>query len=92
MITITRANLAKSISQRTGYPSTRVTTVIKTLIDEVLLHFRAGDRIELRKLGTFYPSLQRGRAVQLPHVGRMVQTQDTLVLKFKPSKFMRRRG
>jgi len=97
MRTITKADLAKDIEEKTQISCVDAGRVIDILVTAIHGHFMSGRRIELRGFGTFYPHPRRRRPIVVPTVTdgttgtKVVETEESIILKFRPSKYMVRK-
>lgn len=86
MNTITKKDLVKRISYSTGERQ----RIIKRIIDDVLEHITdaliRGERVELRKFGSFKINWREAKTVRNPKTGERVKIPSRKVAKFKPGK------
>lgn len=91
MNTITKKDLVKRISYSTGERQ----RIVKRIIDEVLGHITEalirGERVELRKFGTFKINWREAKTVRNPKTGEKIKITSRKVAKFKPGKFLFKR-
>lgn len=62
---VTRKEMVKELSKKTGVPMTKVRTVIDALSESVTEHLIKGDRVAIEGLGTF------SAEVTAPKMGRL---------------------
>jgi integration host factor subunit beta len=62
--------------------------VLGAFIQQIIMIEKGGTRIEIRKLGAFYPSFIKGQVRRNPKTGDAVQTQDKIVVRFKTSSLL----
>ena len=83
---ITREDLMRLVAKKTGYSQTVTHEILTTLIDELIQQFHAGNPIELRGFGTFYPYFKGARKYVIPRSKEERVIKGRTTLKFKPSR------
>jgi nucleoid DNA-binding protein len=97
MRTITKADLAKDVEEKTQISYENARRAIDALVTAIHGHFMSGRRIEIRGFGTFYPHPRQRRPITVPIVTdgtagtKIVETGESIILKFRPSKYMVRK-
>jgi DNA-binding protein HU-beta len=83
---ITRADLAKEISKRTGKPVTQVTKTLDAYFAAIKAALAAGNDLEIRGFGSFRRSHQKARQGRDLRSGTVVTIPERQVIRFRPSK------
>ena len=68
-----------------------VQAVVNAILDRITDAFVAGERVELRGLGTFAVKSRDARPARNPKTGAVVALADKRVVAFKPAKAMKAR-
>lgn len=81
---VTKKDLVDSVSQQTKLSRAEVQKVLEVFLEELKHQFREGNRIEIRKLGHFFPVHLKSRVFRKPS-GEKVMTTGYTTLRFKAS-------
>ena len=84
---IVKSKLLKQLSK--NYPNflkKDLEKFIDIVLKEIKLSLRRGERVELRKFGVFYTSIQKARISRNPKTGEKVNTPEKKTINFKISK------
>ncbi len=88
-MTITRQDLVRQVSSEHGFSPRATEQVINALFDRLLTHLMAGDRVEVRGLGSFTvkPTNARPQA-RNPRTGERVRVPPRRKVHFKPGRLI----
>ena len=84
---IVKSKLLKQLSD--NYPNflkKDLEKFIDIVLKEIKLSLKRGERVELRKFGVFYTSIQKARISRNPKTGEKVNTPEKKTINFKISK------
>lgn len=83
---MTKAELIKALSTRTGMSQRAVTELVEAFVDVVVEAVKGGDEVRIAKLGKFLRRLRKGGARRVPGTDRVVNVPDKYVPVFKPAR------
>ena len=83
---VSRKELAKAVSNKTGLSQTALLTVIDMLLYEIKNEAYKNKMIELRGFGTFYPVYKKPRTYTIARLKDKVEAKGKMTLRFKPSR------
>lgn len=85
MATVSKKMLVTEISKETGINQAEVRKIIGALFTDLKKHYQAGDKIELRGFGTFFPYHRKVRSYKDPVTQSEKQMKEKMILKFRSS-------
>jgi nucleoid DNA-binding protein len=88
MKTINKIVLTMAISKELSIKAEIVKQVVDSLFEQIRKEYKKGNRIELRKFGTFTPYLRQSRIYKTFDTGEVKQMPTKKMLKFKCSKHL----
>jgi len=83
--TLTKADLAKKLSQTTGLPAKGVTAVLDGLGETIAVAVSSGVTV-ITGFGRFKPRRRPARIGRNPRTGEQVDVPETLTVSFTPAK------
>ena len=83
---MTKAELIKELSARTGMSQRAVAELLDTLVDVIVNAVKGGDEVRIAKLGKFLRRLRKGGARRVPGTDRVVNVPDKHVPVFRPAR------
>jgi nucleoid DNA-binding protein len=88
---MTKKDLARVVSNRTGMPQKQTHEVVQSILGTVLETLAAEGRIELRNFGLFEVKQRAARKARNPRTGEKVDVPEKYVVTFKPGRAMQQR-
>lgn len=88
-LNLSREDLALLLAKKTLFQKADTALMVDALIDIIVEQYQAGNTIEIRGLGTFYPFFKKERTYTVPRIKKEHGTPSYTTLKFKPSKKIR---
>jgi nucleoid DNA-binding protein len=85
---MTKKDLARIISERTGITQTQAHEYAQCVLDTVLETLAAEGRVELRNFGIFEVQQRAARKARNPRTGEQVDVPEKYVVTFKPGRVM----
>jgi nucleoid DNA-binding protein len=85
MITTAKRSIINDISKEIGLSQADVGKVVSCFLKNVKKQYQAGNKIELRGFGTFFPYFRRARSYKDPITKTEKQMKDRTILKFRAS-------
>ncbi len=86
---VTKRDLVKNISGKTGMKQGDVHIVVQSLFENIMKDITAGNRIELRDFGVFEARHKKARVARNPRTGQSVAVPERVVPHFKPGRLMK---
>ena len=80
-----KAELVKQMAMQAGVTQPQAARALQSMLDIIKAELKAGNRISLASLGTFYVRHQEARTVRNPQTGANIQVGASNLAKFKPS-------
>lgn len=87
---MTKADLVKIVSEKTGMTRAEVSMVVDTLIESIKKSVLEKERIEIRGFGNYYLRKRKARIARNPRTKAPVKIPDRIVPEFKISRVFRR--
>ena len=84
-----RSELIKKVGE--GSVSTQPDEIISLILDEIVSAVDAGERVEIRGFGTFFPRERQTRMGRNPRTGEAVSVPAKRILFFKAGRELLRR-
>ena len=88
---MTKKDLARAVSDRTGISQTQAHDCVQRILDTVLETLAAEGRVELRNFGIFEVQQRAARKARNPRTGEKVDVPEKYVVTFKPGRVMEQR-
>ena len=88
---MTRKEIVKRVTQRTGMPYIRAKVVVEETLNAIINQIAEDGRLELRNFGVFEVQTRRKRVARNPRTGEKVIVPQKKVVTFKPGKLMAKR-
>lgn len=88
--TLTRADLSAAVYQAVGIPLSSATTIVDTVIDEVIEALASGETVKLSSFGTFSMRRKKQRIGRNPKTGIEVPIKPRTVLSFNASNIVKK--
>src|ERR1035438_10125647 len=88
---MTKADLIDDVSRRAELTRKDSEGIIETIFESVVRSLRAGDKIEIRGLGSFRTRHRKSRVGRNPKTGDRVEVPAKEIRFFKPSKELKER-
>lgn len=82
---MTRADLTEAVSRALGISRKESETIVLTILDSIVRALRSGDRVELRRFGSFGTRQRRSRIGRNPKTGGRVEVPAKRTPYFRPS-------
>lgn len=89
--TITRADLAEAIHQKTNLPRGESARYVEVVLEEIFECIVAREDVKLSSFGAFLVRAKKERLGRNPKTGADATTTARLVVTFKPSNILRAR-
>jgi len=83
---MTRADLIEEVSHTLGISLKESDTIVVTILDGIVRALRSGDKVEIRRFGSFGTRQRRSRIGRNPKTGARVEVPVKTVLYFRSSK------
>src|SRR5258708_3719696 len=83
---MTKADLIDEVSRLAELTRKDSKVIVKPILDSVVRSLRAGDKIEIRGLGSFRTRQRKPRVGRNPKTGERVEVPAKKIPFFKPSK------
>jgi DNA-binding protein HU-beta len=81
-----KTELVDRIAFETGLPKAHAARAIEVMIDTMAEWLRAGERVAIPGLGSFYASERPAREIRNPRTGERVQVSASRTVRFRPGK------
>jgi nucleoid DNA-binding protein len=88
---VTKKDLARAVSERTGIPQTQVHEYVQRVLGTMLETLASEGRVELRNFGIFEVQQRAARKARNPRTGEKVDVPEKYVVSFKPGRVMQQR-
>ena len=88
---ITKKDIVKQISEKTGIQQTMVAKVVQLTLDSIIDVIAAEGNIELRNFGVFSVVQRAPRTARNPRTGEKVHVPPKRAVKFYPGKELEKR-
>ena len=85
---MTKKEIVKEISEKTGLTQQEVKRVVQMTFDSIIETLSSDGRIELRKFGVFEVKLRKARRARNPRTNQPVDVEAKNVVTFQPGKDM----
>ena len=86
---MTKADLVEEVARVVECPRREARQIVEIVFESVVKALRAGQRVDIRRFGSFATRTRRGRIAQNPNSGEPVQVPPKKIPFFKPSKELR---
>jgi nucleoid DNA-binding protein len=86
---MTKADLIAAIRCELGTSKKEARILLDVILDSVIRALHRGDRVELRRFGTFATRVRRPRKGRNPSTGALVDVAPSRVPHFRPSEEMK---
>ncbi len=83
---MTRADLTEAVSRPLNISRKKSETIVVTMIDSIVRSLRSGERVEIRRFGSFGARQRRSRIACNPRTGARVEVPGRRIPYFRPSK------
>ena len=91
MATVTRADLARAVSEEAGLPYREARVLVDMLIEEMAARLAAGEEVKLSSFGSFNLRDKAGRTGRNPKTREAAAIVPRRVVSFRASHVLRRR-
>ena len=91
LIKVTKKEIVKSISDKTGLTQLQIKEIVQLTFDGIVDTLLTEGRVELRNFGVFQVKSRKARKARNPRTGRQVDVPGKFVVTFKPGKEMEAR-
>jgi DNA-binding protein HU-beta len=81
-----KTELVERIAFETGLPKAHAARAIEVIVDAMSEWLRAGERVAIPGLGSFYTSERPAREVRNPRTGDAVKVAASRTVRFRPGK------
>jgi nucleoid DNA-binding protein len=92
MATITKRELAESISQKLGSPQTSTKQIIQLFLDLCIEELAKGNRLEFRDFGILTTVERGSRVGRNPKTGATVNVPSKRVVRFKSGRLLKEKA
>ena len=82
---MTRADLTEAVSRELGISRKESETIVVTMLDSIVRALRSGDKVEIRRFGSFGTRQRRSRIGRNPKTGAGVEVPAKRIPYFRPS-------
>ena len=82
---MTRADLTEAVSRALGISRKESDTIVVTILDSIVRALRSGDKVEIRRFGSFGTRQRRSRTGRNPKTGARVEVPAKRIPCFWPS-------
>lgn len=86
---MTRTDLIEDLARTLRVPHTQAKAVLEAILDGMVRALRRGERVELRRFGTFSTHLRGARDGRNPATGQRLRVPEKRVLSFRPAGELR---
>ena len=86
---LNKKTISEKIAKKSGVSQRKTVEVINLFLGEIIEQYQAGNNVELREFGTFYPFFKKSRSYIVPRLKEEHVFKDHVTLKFRPSKAIR---
>lgn len=86
---VNKKTITHKIAKVAGVSQEKTLEIINLFLNEVIEQFQAGNTVELREFGTFYPYLKKSRVYIIPRLKEEHIPKSHITMKFKPSRSVR---
>ena len=83
---MTRADLIEEVSRALDISLKESDTIVVTTLDSIVRALRSGDKVEIRRFGSFGTRQRRSRIGRNPRTGARVEVPAKRIPYFRPSK------
>lgn len=83
---MTKQQLIDAVANASGRPKPEVLAVVESLLDEIGIALRSGERVDLRGFGSFIVKDKAARKGRNPKTGEPIKIAARKSATFKPSK------
>ena len=90
-ITMNKAELINSISEKTGHTQVDTINTIDALLETIEATVAGGDKVQLVGFGNFEPHHRAARAGRNPQTGEPIEIAEATLPKFTPGKLFKDR-
>lgn len=90
-VQVTKKELVKAISDRTGRTQLHIKEIVQHAFDVIVETLLEEGRVELRNFGVFQVKARKARKARNPRTGLQVDVPEKFVVTFKPGKEMEAR-
>jgi integration host factor subunit beta len=87
---MTRAELTEEVSEVIEMPQKESDLVVCTIFDSIVHALRSGDKVEIRRFGSFHTRQRPARIGRNPKTGARIEVPPKRIPFFKPSKELRK--
>lgn len=88
-MTLTKAQLIKTIASETGFSQKKISEIYSVLINILTAKLASGDIISISGFGKFYAINRTSRKGRHPQTGAVIKIGPKSTVKFKSFKFLR---
>ena len=85
MVTVAKRLIIAEISKEVGISQAEAGEIVGCFIKNLKKQYQAGNKIELRGFGTFFPYFRKARSYRDPVTKSEKQMKDRTILKFRAS-------
>ena len=86
---LTKAELIEEVSRIAEVPRKEAAIIVEHILDSMVRAIERGEKIEIRRFGSFHTRPRRARVGRNPKTGALVEVPARRVPIFKPSKELR---
>ena len=86
---MTKAELTQAIASALRISKRDAKNTLEVIFDSMIRALREGDRVEIRRFGTFHRHYRGARRGRNPRTGARVEISAKAVLSFRPSREVR---
>jgi integration host factor subunit beta len=83
---MTRADLTEEVSRALDISRKESETIVVAMLDSIVGALRSGDKVEVRRFGSFHTRQRRPRIGRDPRTGARVEVPAKRIPYFRPSK------
>jgi DNA-binding protein HU-beta len=91
IITMNKAELINSISEKTGHTQVDTLKTLDALLETIEATVAGGDKVQLVGFGTFEPQHRAARTGRNPQTGEPIEIAEATLPKFSPGKLFKDR-
>ena len=89
IITMNKAELINSISEKTGHTQVDTIKTLDALLETIEATVAGGDKVQLVGFGTFEPQHRAARSGRNPQTGEPMEIAEATLPKFTPGKLFK---
>ena len=87
---VVKADLVERVAEATGLPKAKCREIVDTVLDEIFNALVKGEKVSIRRFGTFEVVLSRRTKGRNLQTGEEIRIEPRYVVKFRPSRQLKK--